>query len=143
MAFHLSHRARGLLAIIIISFLFFAGELVVALKTRSLAVLADAMHQLTDIFVYCVQLAAEHISQRERENPSVTRHNFQNAPILGAFFNSVFLAALGFFMVIQSVERFLTIERIHSPELVLIMGCVGLGLNGLSATIVGMSSSLD
>ena len=72
---------------------------------------------------------------------------------MGAFFNGVFLLALGMSVLLQSIERFIAIQRKHflstwnltshsrvlkqqlgveDPLLVLIVGGVGLGLNLLS-----------
>ena len=55
---------------------------------------------------------------------------------IGAFFNGVFLLALALSIFLQSVERFVHVEKITSPKLILIIGCVGLGLNILSAIVV-------
>jgi hypothetical protein len=54
----------------------------------------------------------------------------------GAFFNGVFLLALALSICLQSIERFINIQPVDSPLLVLIMACTGLGLNILSAFVV-------
>lgn len=61
--------------------------------------------------------------------------------MLGAFFNGVFLLALGISIFLQSIERFITLERIEEPKLVLIMGCVGLTVNTISALFLHGTSS--
>jgi zinc transporter 1 len=55
------------------------------------------------------------------------------AQLLGAFFNGAFLLALGLSIALQSIERFISIERVENPKLVLIVGAVGLTLNLISA----------
>jgi zinc transporter 1 len=55
------------------------------------------------------------------------------AQLLGAFFNGAFLLALGLSIALQSIERFIFIQRVENPKLVLIIGCVGLTLNLISA----------
>jgi zinc transporter 1 len=55
------------------------------------------------------------------------------AQLLGAFFNGAFLLALGLSIALQSIERFISIERVENPKLVLIIGAVGLTLNLISA----------
>jgi zinc transporter 1 len=69
---------------------------------------------------------------------------------LGAFFNGVLLFGLGISILLQSIERFLSLHRelkalffawvvadqgsgIEDPKLVFIVGCIGLGLNLVSA----------
>lgn len=59
---------------------------------------------------------------------------FHIAP--GAFFNGVFLLALALSILLQSIERFVHVETVESPKLVLIIGSVGLLLNITSALVV-------
>jgi zinc transporter 1 len=58
---------------------------------------------------------------------------WQRAQMLGTFFNGVFLLALGISIFLQSLERFITLEKVEEPKLVLIIGCVGLAVNTTSA----------
>ncbi|KAI1098308.1 cation efflux protein [Jackrogersella minutella] len=132
--FELSSKQK-LIAIIVISFSFFVAELVVAFYTKSLALLADAFHYMNDLIAYIVSLAAIIISD-SRVPPQNLSFGWARAQLLGAFFNGVFLLALGISIFLQSIERFISIERIENPELVLIMGCVGLALNLISATLL-------
>jgi len=55
---------------------------------------------------------------------------------IGAFFNGVSLLALALSIFLQSIERFINIQPVDSPILVLIVACIGLGLNILSAFVV-------
>jgi len=55
---------------------------------------------------------------------------------LGAFFNGVFLLGLALSIFLQSIERFLNVEVVDSPKLVLIIGAIGLALNIISALFV-------
>ena len=58
------------------------------------------------------------------------------AELVGAFFNGVFLLALALSIFLQSLERFVNIEALEDPLSMLVVGCVGLGLNLLSAGII-------
>ncbi|OTA56020.1 cation efflux protein [Hypoxylon sp. EC38] len=126
---------QKLYAIICISFAFFIAELVVAFYTKSLALLADAFHYMNDLIGFIVALGAIIISERA-VSPANLSFGWARAQLLGAFFNGVFLLALGISIFLQSIERFISIERIENPKLVLIMGCVGLALNIISATLL-------
>jgi len=70
-----------------------------------------------------------------KESNSETKNPFHPCSI-GAFFNGVFLLALALSVFLQSIERFVHIERIEDPFLVLVIGCVGLTLNIISALVV-------
>ncbi|KAL9008945.1 MAG: hypothetical protein Q9173_005980 [Seirophora scorigena] len=125
-------RTTRLLAIIAISFSFFVAEIVVGFRTHSLALIADAFHYLGDLLSFVVALGALKISEWT-DSPRNLSFGWQRAQLLGAFFNGVFLVALSLTIFLQSVERFVTIQKMERPTLVLIMGCVGLTLNLISA----------
>lgn len=72
------------------------------------------------------------ISERSA-SPQDLSFGWQRAQLLGAFFNGVFLLALGISIFLQSIERFISIQHVEDPKLVLIMGCIGLALNIISA----------
>uniref|UniRef100_A0A8H7XT73 Uncharacterized protein n=1 Tax=Psilocybe cubensis TaxID=181762 RepID=A0A8H7XT73_PSICU len=70
-----------------------------------------------------------------RQTHSFT-YAFHRAELVGAFFNGVFLLALALSICLQSIERFVHVETVESPKLVLIIGCIGLALNIFSAIVV-------
>jgi zinc transporter 1 len=96
--------------VLAISLAFFGAEIAVGFKTKSLALIADATHSFT--------------------------YAFHRAELVGAFFNGVFLLALALSICLQSIERFVHIQTVDSPLLVLIVACVGLCLNILSAFVI-------
>ncbi|KAK4199688.1 putative inorganic ion transporter [Triangularia verruculosa] len=126
----LSKRKR-VSAIIAISSAFFVCELVVAIKTSSLALYADAIHYLNDLLGYVVTLVAIIISERSG-SPQDLSFGWQRSTLLGAFFNGSFLFALALSILFQSIERFIKMEKVDDPLLVLIVGGVGLALNLVS-----------
>ncbi|KXH62985.1 cation diffusion facilitator family transporter, partial [Colletotrichum salicis] len=92
------------------------------------------------------------VSERRSPPPKSLTFGWKRARILGAFFNGVFLLALGCVSILlQAIERFTQLARepppywsfldqvcaevlkyavdVEDPVLVLIMGCIGLGLN--------------
>jgi len=128
-------QAHRLYIVIAISFSFFAAEISIGFYTHSLALIADAFHYLNDLVGFVIALIAVLVSQRG-DAPKEFSFGWQRARLLGAFFNGVFLAALGLSVFLQSVERFVSIQRVERPMLVLIVGAVGLGLNLISAVFL-------
>ncbi|KXN81685.1 Zinc/cadmium resistance protein, partial [Leucoagaricus sp. SymC.cos] len=61
---------------------------------------------------------------------------FHRAELVGAFFNGIFLSALALSIFLQSIERFVHVQAIENPFSVLIVGCIGLGLNILNVLVV-------
>ncbi|KAL8671803.1 MAG: hypothetical protein Q9168_003709 [Polycauliona sp. 1 TL-2023] len=125
-------KSNRLLAIIAISFSFFVAEISVGFHTHSLALIADSFHYMSDLVGFVVALVALKLSERE-DSASHLSFGWQRIPLLGAFFNGVFLVALGLSIFLQSIERFISVQHVKNPTLVLVMGCVGLTLNIISA----------
>lgn len=51
------------------------------------------------------------LSERKETPPEMLSFGWQRATILGSFFNGVFLLALGLSIFLQSIERFVSLER--------------------------------
>ncbi|KAF4611240.1 hypothetical protein D9613_006991 [Agrocybe pediades] len=121
--------------VLIVSILFFTAEIVVGFRTKSLALIADAFHYLNDIVAYAIAFAAAYLQERGQHTHSFT-YAFHRAELVGAFFNGVFLLALALSIFLQAIERFIHVEVVTSPKLVLIIGCIGLALNIFNAIVV-------
>ncbi|KAK1988445.1 cation diffusion facilitator family transporter [Colletotrichum cereale] len=129
MPFHVTRKQR-LTATIAISGGFCIAELVIGFRTKSLALIADAFHYMNDLIGFVVALLAVIVSERNT-SPRTFTFGWKRAQILGAFFNGVFLLALGVSILLQAIERFINLTHVEDPVLILIMGCIGLGLNVL------------
>ncbi|KAL7915955.1 cation efflux protein [Trichoderma velutinum] len=128
MAIRLSRKQR-LIATIAISFSFFVAELIAGFYTHSLALIADAFHYLSDLIGFVAALVAVVVSEHPNPPPQKFTFGWARATLLGAFFNGVFLLALGVSILVQAIERFVNVTVVEQPKVVLIVGCVGLGLN--------------
>ncbi|KAL1981996.1 hypothetical protein VTN96DRAFT_1962 [Rasamsonia emersonii] len=128
-------RTRRLWIVICVSTTFFLAEISAGFYTKSLALVADAFHYLNDLIGFIVALVALRISNK-KDSPPELSFGWQRAQLLGAFFNGVFLLALGVSIFLQSIERFVSLQRVENPKLIFIVGCVGLGLNLISATFL-------
>ncbi|KAH6643613.1 cation efflux system protein czcD [Boeremia exigua] len=131
---HVSRKTR-LRAVIAISFCFFIAEISVGFYTHSIALVADAFHYLNDLIGFIVALVAVQVTER-KESPQDLTFGWTRAQLLGAFFNGAFLLALGLSIALQSIERFVSLQHVENPKLVLIVGCIGLALNLISAAFL-------
>jgi len=130
---HFSESTR-ICIVIGISFSFLIAEIVVGFKTGALVLVADAFHCLNDVVTFVVALSAIRLMKR-KDTPANLTFGWQRAAVLGAFFNSVFLLALGFAIFMQAIERFITLNPVDQPNMLLIMGCVGVVINITMASI--------
>ncbi|KAL5601188.1 hypothetical protein BROUX41_005993 [Berkeleyomyces rouxiae] len=124
----LNAKKWRLIITIIVSFAFFLAELSIGLKTRSLALIADAFHYFSDVISFIVALVAVLLSSKETA-PRSFSFGWVRAQVLGAFFNGAILIGLAISILVQAIQRFISIEKVQNPLMVMVVGAVGLGLN--------------
>ena len=61
--------------------------------------------------------------------------------MLGPLINSVFLVSLCLTIVIEAIERLFEEKEIKDPNLLLIVGCIGLGINLIGLFVFGHAHS--
>eukprot|EP00058_Branchiostoma_floridae_P022943 XP_002608433.1 hypothetical protein BRAFLDRAFT_283144 [Branchiostoma floridae] len=115
-----------LICMLTLTFSFFLVEIVVGYVTNSMALVADSFHMLSDVVSLIVGLGAVRIS---RVKTSKNTFGWARAEVLGALVNAVFLAALCFSILVESIQRLIEIEEITDPILILIVGGAGLFIN--------------
>ncbi|XP_032782322.2 zinc/cadmium resistance protein [Daphnia magna] len=121
-----SGKKCRLLSMIALTASFFFIELVVGYVTNSMALVADSFHMLSDVVSIVIAFLSVKMSPKKW---SKNTFGWARAEVLGALVNSVFLVALCFSILVESLKRFIEIEEIHDPQLILIVGCVGLFVN--------------
>ncbi len=111
----------------------FALEVVGAIVTGSLALLADAGHVLTDVLGVALALVAATMAQRP---PSLRRtFGWQRLEVLAAALNAVLLIGVGVYVAIEAVGRLITPEPVEAG-LMLVFAVVGLLANAVSLRIL-------
>lgn len=129
---HIRWSAQSrLLFVVILTAAFCIAEIVIGFRTHSLALIADSFHYLFDFGSYLIAYVANRLIENDNA-PDQLPFGWARARVLGSFVNGIALVALGFSIFIQSLQRFIIIEKVTQPLLVLITGCVGLLLNGIS-----------
>ncbi|KAJ5341540.1 hypothetical protein N7541_010664 [Penicillium brevicompactum] len=134
MVFHISRSTR-LSVVIGISTCFFLAEISLGFYTHSISLIADAFHYLNDLVGFVIALVALKKSE-QADSPNELSFGWQRAQLLGAFFNGVLLLGLGISIFLQSIERFIALQHVTNPKMMFIVGCVGLGLNLISAVFL-------
>jgi zinc transporter 1 len=109
-----------------LTFLFFIVELVVGNITKSVALVADAFHMLSDVISLIIGIIAVRIVKRRSH---INTYGWVRAEVVGANINTVFLIALCLTIVFDAIKRFIEPEPIEKVDLLLIVGGVGLGIN--------------
>jgi len=115
-----------LFAMLSLTFTFFIVELVVGNITKSVALVADAFHMLSDVISLIIGIVAVRIVKRRSD---INTYGWVRAEVVGANINTVFLIALCLTIVFDAIKRFIQPEPIENVNLLLIVGSIGLGIN--------------
>ncbi|MCI4376826.1 hypothetical protein PGIGA_G00192830 [Pangasianodon gigas] len=107
--------------------MFFLAEIVGGYVGNSIALVSDSFNMLSDIISLSVGLVAARVRRRS-SSPRCT-YGLVRVEVLGALANAVFLAAVRFCVSAQALERLAQPEAIDKPELVLVVGSIGLCIN--------------
>ncbi|XP_008825024.1 zinc transporter 10 [Nannospalax galili] len=123
-----SGKTCRLLFMLVLTVVFFVAELVSGYLGNSIALLSDSFNMLSDLISLCVGLGSGYIARRGARGSRAT-FGYARAEVVGALSNAVFLTALCFTIFVEAVLRLARPERIDDPELVLIVGTLGLAVN--------------
>lgn len=105
---------------------FFIVEIIVGYITNSMALIADSFHMFSDAIALVIAFISVRMSPKKW---SKNTFGWARAEILGALVNAVFLCALCFSILIESIKRFMKPDLIHEPFLILSVGSLGLFIN--------------
>jgi cobalt-zinc-cadmium efflux system protein len=103
-------------------------EVVGALATGSLALLADAGHMASDLIGLIVALVATVIAAR----PATETHSFgfQRAEVFAALFNGLLLIGVAVFVAVEGISRLVSPQEVDIPPLpLLVVAVIGLVAN--------------
>ncbi len=129
---HHGNRRRLQLALLITA-LFTVVEVIGGVITRSLALLADAGHMLTDSMALALAVLAFAISSRPPDDKR--SFGYQRLQILAAFVNGITLIGIVVWIFIEAVHRFLSPPEVLG-ETMLWVAVAGLGVNIVSFAIL-------
>ena len=106
-------------------------QVVGAILSGSLALLADAGHMFTDAAALVIALIASSIAARSADDRST--FGYQRAEVMGALANGVILLALAVWIVVEAVQRLLRPEAAEvGGGLMLVVAIVGLVANAVA-----------
>ncbi len=118
------NRGR-LAAVLAISTLILAAELIVGVLSNSLAVLADAGHVFADVVGTAIALAAMWISARPATRDRT--FGFYRFEILAAVLNAVLLFAIAAYVLIEAARRLSTPPAIAATPMVVVAAAALVG----------------
>lgn len=112
------------------------AEVIGGIISKSLALLSDAGHMLTDVFALGLSMIAMRISRKPSDRKAT--FGYQRIGLLAAVVNAVSLIVIALFIFYESYHRFLLPPQISTSTMIVIAG-IGLTGNVLIALILGHS----
>jgi cobalt-zinc-cadmium efflux system protein len=116
------------------------AELSIGIYAGSLALVGDALHNLTDAAALIIALVAVRLEKRQPTHEKT--FGYQRAGILAAFINAGLLVAFTLFIFREAWER---LQQPHdvNPSLMLIMAAIALVVNAATAISIHHESRHD
>lgn len=121
------------IAMIIFTACLFFLKIIVGHVSKSMALVADSFHMITDFAALTVGYIALKLANSRTKKGKLQPEKFTfgwiRAEVLGGLINTVFLFALCFSVFVSSLKRLIVPEKLERPNLVLIVGCISLFVN--------------
>jgi cobalt-zinc-cadmium efflux system protein len=125
---------RGRLAVVLgITVAVLVVEVVGALVSGSLALLADAGHMLTDVAGLTLGLLAAVLARRPATDERTW--GYRRAEVLGAAAQAAVLLAVGVFILVEAVRRMIEPPEVTSTAMV-VFGVIGLAGNAIGLAVL-------
>ncbi|MDP9988744.1 cobalt-zinc-cadmium efflux system protein [Arthrobacter oryzae] len=126
------HRGK-LIVVFAVTFSVMAAEIIGAVLTGSLALLADAGHMFTDSTGLLIALIAASLALKP---PTLKRTwGYKRAEIIAAAFQAALLLGVGAFVIIEGIRRFFEPPEIAGPTM-LWFGVIGLAGNAIGLIVL-------
>ncbi|MCM8798873.1 MAG: cation diffusion facilitator family transporter [Candidatus Omnitrophica bacterium] len=108
--------------------------------SRSLSLISDAGHMFTHLFAlatsyFAIILSLQPVTKRRT-------YGLYRAEVLAAFINGIILIFVSFYLISQSISRFINPREIKIMEMLFISG-IGLTINGITTGLLAKVSSGD
>ncbi len=124
---HAGQTSRKLLIAAIATAIFVVVEVTVGIRAGSLALIGDALHNVTDALALLLALFAVRLERRPAT--SAKSYGWHRAGVLAAFINAGALAAFTIFLFIEAAQRLRAPANVNSTAM-LITAAAALLLNG-------------
>jgi cobalt-zinc-cadmium efflux system protein len=122
-----------LIITIVLNLIITAAQIIGGIISGSLALISDAIHNLSDSVSVILAWLAQVLSRK----PSTLKSTFgyKRAEILAAFINSIALIAISVYLIFEAIERLLHPQSVDAKWMFW-LGLLGLIANGISVLIL-------
>ncbi len=133
MAHNHENTARNLAITVFLNGIITIGQFTGGIISGSLALMSDALHNLSDVISVILAYLAHRIGMRPQTQKST--FGYKRAEILAAFINAISLIAISVYLLVEAGKRFLNPKEVDY-QWMLWLGILGFIANGLSVLIL-------
>jgi cobalt-zinc-cadmium efflux system protein len=126
-------KEKKILWIIIFNLVIIMSEIVFGFISNSFALIADALHNIGDIIAISITYLALRLSTTKASYKYT--FGFLRAEMMAGFVNTLFLFLTMFYMIYESIIRFLNPEKVE-PIYMIVVGIIAVIANSISAYIL-------
>lgn len=126
-------KQRNMLVTIILNFTITALELIGGILSGSLALISDALHNLSDGISVIISYFALKISQKNRDRTMT--YGYKRAEIIAALLNATVLFVIALYLIREGILRFLNPQEINA-QMMIGIAFVGLIANSISVFLL-------
>jgi len=137
---HQHEHHGGLKAAFVINLLFTVVEIIGGLATNSLAILADAAHDLGDSLSLGMAWLLDHLSHRDSD--ARFSYGYRRFSLLGAFINALILFGGSLYILTQAIPRLIQPEPFDARGM-LVLALLGVLVNGWAVLRLRGDASLN
>jgi len=131
---HSDHKKRSHLIIsIVLNLITTIAEIIGGIASGSLALLSDALHNLSDVFALSVSLVA--VELQKFDQTETRTFGFKRAEVLAALLNAAILIVVSVYLFKEAYARFLHPVSINTTVM-LIVAVIGLAANAVSVLVL-------
>ena len=130
---HHHHTSRNLAITVIFNGIITIAQFVGGIVSGSLALISDALHNLSDVISVILAYVAHRIGLKPQTLKST--FGYKRAEILAAFINAVTLIAISVYLMVEAAKRFMDPKEVDYLWM-LGLGILGFLANGLSVIIL-------
>ena len=130
---------KRLLFSIFLNIVITLSQVIGGLISGSLALISDAVHNLSDVISLVISYGANRLSNSKKQTQYQT-FGFKRAEIIAAFINSASLIVIAVFLAIEAVKRLYEPQEIMS-DIVIWLALIAILGNGLSVLLLKRDAS--
>src|SRR6476619_1788880 len=125
---------RRLVLALALNLLLTVVEVIAGLLSGSLALVADAVHNLSDCGSFVIALVARRIGRWPSDD--LRTFGYRRAEIIGALINLTILIVISLYLIYEAVERFFFPPQTIDGWTVVAVAGIALGVNAATAVVL-------